>query len=310
VYASTSRLFVTTGRWDWSADALGSVVTTEVHGFDISSPSATTYVGSGSVPGYTIGQYALSELGGNLRIATTLEPPWVDDASQLDDIESGIHVLAEQGGAYVEIGSVGGLGRGERIYAVRYFGDIAAVVTFRQVDPLYLVDLSDPTSPRVTGELQLPGYSAYLHRLDDGRLLGVGADATDQGTITGAQVSLFDIHDPAAPTLVDRLTYPNAYTSVQYDPHSFLYWPATGLSVVPLQEYAPDGPGFQGAVGIKATATGLTEVGRADHADDARDLWPGITRSFVADGVLYTVSAAGLEADDLGTLAEVAFLHF
>lgn len=310
VYASTTRLFVSTGRWDWSPDALGSVVTTEVHGFDISSPSATTYVGSGSVPGYTIGQYALSELGGNLRVASTLEPPWAEDGSSLDDVESAIHVLAEQGGAYVEIGSVGGLGRGERIYAVRYFGDVAAVVTFRQVDPLYLVDLSDPTAPRVTGELQLPGYSAYLHRLDDGRLLGIGAEATEEGAITGAQVSLFDIRDPAAPALVDRLTYPGAYTSVQYDPHAFLYWPPTGLSVVPLEEYTPDGPGFQGAVGIRATATGLTEVGRANHADDARDAWPAITRSFVADGVLYTVSAAGVEADDLGTLAEVAFLHF
>jgi putative cell wall-binding protein len=311
VYASASRLFVTTGRWDWSPEALGTTVTTEVHGFDISTAAATSYIGSGSVPGYVINQYALSELAGNLRIATTLEPPWSDDGTQVGSTESAIHVLAERNGSYDEIGSVGGLGLGERIYAVRYFGDMAAVVTFRQVDPLYLVDLSDPTAPRVTGQLKIPGFSAYLHRVSDGRLLGVGSEANDEGMITGSQVSLFDISDVTAPALVDKVTFPDGYTQVQYDPHAFLYWPATGLSVIPMDVFTREGSGFQGAVGVTVASSGLTEAGRASHTDDADpNSFPQITRAFVAAGVLYTVSDSGVEADDLGTLAEVAFLRF
>ena len=85
----------------------------------------------------------------------------------------------------MQVGSVGGLGRGERIYAVRYIGDTGFVVTFRQVDPLYTLDLSDPKAPRVAGELKVPGYSAYLHPLGDGLLLGVGQDATEQGRADG-----------------------------------------------------------------------------------------------------------------------------
>jgi putative cell wall-binding protein len=312
VYASTTRLFVTTGRWNWSPDALGTTVTTEVHGFDISSPSATTYVGSGSAPGYVLNQYALSELDGNLRIATTLVPPWLEDGTQVGDSESGIHVLAPSADGYREIGAVTGLGRGEQIYGVRYFGDLAAVVTFRQTDPLFLVDLSDPTAPRVTGQLELPGYSAYLHRLDDGRLLGVGAEADDTGRVTGAQVSLFDVHDTSQPALLDRITYPDAYTQVQWDPHAFLWWAPTGLAVLPMQEYRPDGPGFQGAVGITAGATSLTEVGRATHFDDVSDpnAYPQITRSFVSASRLYTVSDNGIEGEDLATLAPTGFARF
>jgi putative cell wall-binding protein len=309
VYASTSRLFVTTGRWGWEPDALGSTVTTEVHGFDISDPDASTYLGSGSVPGYTIGQYALSELAGNMRIATTLEPPWTEEGTQEGTTESGIHVLALRDGGYREIGSVGGLGRGERIYAVRYFGDLAALVTFRQVDPLFLVDLSDPAAPRVAGELEMTGFASYLHRVGDGRLLGVGMEATDQGVVTGAQVSLFDISDPAAPALVDRVEFPQAYTPVQWDPHAFLFWPTTGLAVVPIESYGGDGPDFLGAVGLHPSTSSLDEVGRVTHTDDVSDMWQGITRSFVSGDVLYTLSYAGLEAADVATLTEEAFVR-
>ena len=97
------------------------------------------------------------------------------------------------GGELREVGRVGGLGKGEQIYAVRFIGHVSYVVTFRQVDPLYTVDLSDPTNPRVRGELKILGYSAYLHPVGDGVLLGVGQDASGQGRIRGTQISLFDI---------------------------------------------------------------------------------------------------------------------
>jgi uncharacterized secreted protein with C-terminal beta-propeller domain/putative cell wall-binding protein len=312
VYASTSRLYVTTGRWGWEADALGTTVSTEVHAFDIADPDATAYVGSGAVDGYVLNQFALSELDGNLRIATTTEPPWSDEGEQLGETESGIHVLDEQSGDLVEIGAVTGLGGGERIYAVRYFDDVAAIVTFEQTDPLFLVDLSDPTAPRVTGQLDLTGYSAYLHRVGDDRLLGVGRTANEDGSVTGAQVSLFDIGDTTHPRLVDQVEYPNGYSSVEYDHHAFLYWPATGLAVLPLEVYTESGSAFVGAAGVAVSSGGLAEAGRATHTDDVTDdnVYPAITRSFVSGGRLYTVSPGGIEADSLSTLRELAFLRF
>lgn len=309
VYASPTRLYVTTGRWSWDQGALDSVVTTEVHGFDISDASATTYVGSGSVPGYVLNQFAMSEHEGNLRIATTMQPAW-EDTSAVS--ESRVSVLAERGGGLVEIGSVEGLGLDERIFGVRFFGDIAAVVTFRQTDPLYLVDLSDPTDPEVLGELKIPGYSAYLHLVGEDRLLGVGASADEEGMVTGAQVSLFDISDLTAPEQLDVLRVPQAYTPVEYDHRAFLYWSPTSLAVLPMEVWNEQGTSFNGAVGIHVGADELTEVGRATHTDDVDtdQVYPSIMRSFVSDGALYTVSSGGIEVGDLDDLTERRFERF
>ena len=312
VYASTDRLYVTSGRWQWEPDALGSQVTTEVHGFDITDPAATTYVGSGAVDGYALNQFALSEHEGHLRIATTTSPPWRGDAEEVEQSESMVTVLDERDGELVEVGQVDGLGLGERIYAVRYFGDVAAVVTFRQVDPLYLLDLSDPTAPSVAGELKLMGYSAYLHRVADGRLLGVGAAADEDGMVTGAQVTLFDTSDPSSPEVVDQVSFDGGFTSVEYDHHAFLHWPATGLAVVPLEQHDETGTGFVGAVGLDVASDGLTEAGRASHQDDAdgSEWWPSISRSFVDGDSLYTVSEVGIERAALSDLTERSFAAF
>src|SRR6185437_8850806 len=111
-------------------------VTTQIHKFDISDPDKTTYDGSGDVPGYLLSQWSLSEWNGYLRVASTAAPAWWGDSSQ--DSQSSVSVLQDTGGGkLVTVGSVGNLGQGERIYAVRFIGDTGYVVTFRQVDPLY-----------------------------------------------------------------------------------------------------------------------------------------------------------------------------
>jgi uncharacterized secreted protein with C-terminal beta-propeller domain len=130
--------------------------------------------------------------------------------------------------------------------------------------------------------------------------------------VTGAAVSLFDISDVANPAIVDKVTYANGYSQVQYDHHAFLFWPATDLAVVPIQVFDERGSGFEGAVGLDVTSAGLSEVGRATHFDDDDGdvAYPMITRSFVAGGSLYTVSEAGIEQLDLDDLAEGAFTAF
>ena len=114
-----------------------------------------------------------------MRVATTASDP--------ASTQSYVTVLTDDGKALTTIGQVDGLGKGERIYAVRFIDTVGYVVTFRQTDPLYTIDLSDPTKPRVVGELKITGYSAYLHPIGDGLLMGVGQDATDQGRRLGAQ---------------------------------------------------------------------------------------------------------------------------
>ena len=218
VYASSERVIVASTGWDlWGGGSGGG--TTDLHAFDISDPTATSYVGSGRVEGRVLDQFAIDEADGVVRVATT------QDAG-VEPSSSSLVVLDEREGVgLVVTGRVDGLGETEQIYSVRYLSpDLAAVVTFRQVDPLYLIDTSDPAAPALAGELSIPGYSAYLHPLDDDYLLGVGQDATTNGGTTGLQASLFDISDPSTPQRVSTVTWPGHQSPVEGDHRAFLMW--------------------------------------------------------------------------------------
>ncbi len=130
------------------------------------SRGETTYAGSGTVPGFVVNAYALSEQDGALRVASTDEPSWLPEGGQLTPAHSYVTVLSPRpDGALAQVGQVGGLGEGQRIFGVRFVGTTGYVVTFRQTDPLYTIDLSKPEAPRVVGEL------------GDSRLLGLPASA-------------------------------------------------------------------------------------------------------------------------------------
>ena len=162
------------------------------------------------------------------------------------------------------LGRVGGLGKGERVYAVRFIGDIGYVVTFRQVDPLYMLDLTAPSRPAVRGELKIRGYSAYLHPLGGGLLLGVGQDATDEGRVVGAQASLFDVSDLRSLKRLDAFSLGKGWSEAEQDHHAFLWWPRSRLAVLPLQAYG-DTP-FVGALGLRIRPAGaIAEAGRVAH---------------------------------------------
>jgi uncharacterized secreted protein with C-terminal beta-propeller domain len=197
-----------------------------------------------------------------------------------------VTVLRQDGARLEKVGAVGGLGHGQRIYGVRFMGARGFVVTFRQVDPLYTLDLADPTAPRVRGELEIPGYSAYLHPVGDTLLLGIGREGA------GVQASLFDVSDMAAPKRVSQLAFGPGATPVESQPHAFLYW--KGLAVVP----------FNG-IAIALNAPPLTEAGRIAHPDGAP-----IERSLVIGDELYTVSYRGLGANRLSDLGPVGFTAF
>lgn len=263
VYASTDRLYVATTRGGWAAWRGGveasdpDAVSTELHGFDTTG-GATAYLASGEVDGYLLGRWALSARDGHLRVATTTGPMWADPQSQAEPSQSWVTVLAERGDGLEQVGQVGGLGVGETIRSVRWFDDVATVVTFRQTDPLYVVDLSDPTAPAVTGELKVPGYSAYLHPLGEDRLLGVGQDATAEGRTTGVLVQTFDLADRTAPAQVDTWTEAGTWTAVEGDSRQFTYLPERRTALLPLDTM--NGPGLQ-AISVGDDGS-LAEAGR------------------------------------------------
>ena len=317
VYASAERLYVATSRWGTAGPVMpmlrsGSAasrpapdeVTTELHGFDISSPTATRYLGSGSVPGYVLGRWALSSHEGALRVATTRQPPW--NGEQSGATSSMVVKLEERDGALVETGRVGGLGKTEQIRAVRYFGDIAAVVTFRQTDPLYLLDLSG--KPKVLGELKVPGFSTYLHPLGDDLLLGLGQDAAEDGTVTGMQMSVFDISDLSKPAQVDRLRLGNGYTPALDDSRAFTYDPDRRLATFAFNAYDPASKigEVSTALGISVDEDGtLREAGRMPIQSGA---WSA--RVLVDDDHLYAVGETGVVAGDADTMERTGSIEF
>lgn len=272
IYASPTTLYVATYEMP-SSDVIDDPQQAEpedfassIHAFDITGDGPAEYVGSGEVQGRLLNQFAMSEHEGVLRVATTVGPPWGDGGS-----ESWVTTLELDGADLVQLGRVGDMGEGEQIYAVRFIDDQGYVVTFRQTDPLYTLDLSDPTKPRVAGELKIPGYSSYLHPIGDGRLIGIGQDATGEGRTTGTKVSLFDVSNPASPSEVSTWTLPGSNSSAESDHHAFLWWPDEDLLVAPLSSYGYDPvtglstDGFEGAVGLTVTAGGITERGRIAH---------------------------------------------
>jgi uncharacterized secreted protein with C-terminal beta-propeller domain len=320
VYSSADRLYVATSRWGTVGPAIPMLrsgssraarrppvdeVTTELHAFDTSSDTSTRYIGSGSVPGYVLGRWALSHHEGALRVATTRQPPW-DGGEQQGTTSSMVVKLKESNGALVETGRVGGLGKTEQIRAVRYFGDIAAVVTFRQTDPLYLLDLSG--TPKVLGELKIPGFSTYLHPLGDGLLLGLGQDADKNGMITGVQVSVFDISDLRNPSQVDRLRLGNGYSPALDDSRAFTYDPERRLATFAFNAYDPSIK-----VGEVSTALGITVDDDGQLRESGRmPIEPGAwsARVLVDDDRLFAVGEGGVVAGDADTMERTGSVRF
>jgi uncharacterized secreted protein with C-terminal beta-propeller domain len=305
VYASPTRLYVATEPWSIRPlPAAPTVVpaagSTEIHAFDISDPTKTAYLGSGTVPGFLLSQWSLSELDGVLRVVSTDTPAWWGSGPSS---QTYLTTLRPQNGSLVQVGQLGGLGRGDRVYAVRMIGDIGYVVTFRQVDPLYTIDLHDPARPQLLGRLELPGYSSYLHPISADLLLGIGQNVDPQTNEPGGtQVSLFDVSDPRHPVRIRKATLGQGWSAAESDHHAFLYWPATGLVVVPFGQQAV-------ALHVSRTA-GISELGRIVHTQVHQAQLPQIDRSVVVRNTLLTISSAGVASNGLTSLASLGWAPF
>ena len=276
VYASPRSLYVATSNWlapeIFEDEAIWPRVArnwrTAVHRFDLADPARAAYAASGSVPGQIHNQFSLSEHDDHLRLVTTTGDLWWGQ----DDVEpsSQVRVLRQTGDRLVEVGSVGDIGRGERVQSVRFTGAVGYVVTFRQVDPFYTLDLSDPENPAVVGELKIPGFSSYLHPIGGDLVLGVGFDADEStGAVTGSKVSLFDVSDLADPRELAVWAAPDAWNDAGWDHRAFLWWEPARMAVFGISSWTDQ---TAEAVALRVERGSITEIGRIDHIDPSVDV--------------------------------------
>jgi uncharacterized secreted protein with C-terminal beta-propeller domain len=263
-YSSADRLYVASTRVDlprpWrrmsgaSTDPIDPpyrprVVRTELHAFALDG-TATRYVGSGHVTGSVRDRWSLDEHGGLLRVAWTR-------ADAGGRTQNGITVLAERDGALVPTGTIERLGLDENIQSVRWFDDFAVLVTFRQTDPLYTIDLTDPAHPRELGRLKIFGYSGYLHPIGDHLLLGLGVDADGLGRSLGAQAAVFDIRDLAAPRRLAQQGFgEQSYLPALQDPRGFTWLPGQHVGLTSVNSW----DGQSRLVALQVGSDGALEV--------------------------------------------------
>ena len=321
IYASADSLIVAAQNnniWAWRPVAESSAsspqASTFVHKFTLGS--APGYAGSGKIEGWVLNQFSMSEYEGVLRVATT-EPAWVTG----DQPENRLFLLQQNKETLEEIGRLEGLGDpGESIFAVRFVADKGFVVTFERTDPLYTLDLSQPTAPRVAGELKIPGFSTYLHPLANDQLLAVGREGNS------TKLSLFDVANLSFPReLAYKLVGDDSYSEAEYDHHAFTWFAKEQVLALPVTAYTqttdPEGYGgydvFAGLHLYDVSAEeGFSLRGIIDHEQFYRDeenrLWyypEPVRRSFFISeenngDYLYSISRRGVLANDLLSLDE------
>lgn len=230
VYASQSSLYLAAQGYAGLFD--GRDETVSVHKFDLSQP-AVSYVASGSVPGWVLNQFSFGEADDVLRVATTTGLSWGGTWS------NNVYCLQANGTDLAVIGRLEGLAPGEKIYASRFIGERGFLVTFKRIDPLLTLDLADPRNPKVVGELKVPGYSDYIHPLDENHLLTIGKDTSLSGETVyyqGLQLSIFDVSNFAKPTLLHSVKIGDRGTESEalQDHKAFSFWSERNLLALPV----------------------------------------------------------------------------
>jgi hypothetical protein len=282
------------------------------------------------VPGVINDQFSIDERDGVIRIATT-RTTWQDrsgDAVAPDvwippTTDNLVSTMKLQDGALEIVGSTPPLAEGERIFSARFLGDLAYIVTFRQVDPLFAIDLSNPESPTVLGELKIPGFSDYMHPLGEDHLLTIGRDVdevTQQDNGTALQI--FDVSDPANPALSHKALVGQGFSEANHNHKAFNFYAGetadSGLLAFPFVSYEGD---FSSTLELwdVSVQSGLSRRGAVDHSDLVLDdcggvpyavedfyyycgYQPQITRGVFIDEFIYSISHGGVRVHDVSDL--------
>jgi inhibitor of cysteine peptidase len=282
------------------------------------------YGGSGEVFGHILNQFSMDEYEGNLRIATTTGNVW--GGSSLNHL----YVLNED---LELIGSLEDLAPGESIYSARFLGERVYMVTFKKIDPFYVVDLSNPGNPSVLGYLKIPGYSDYLHIYDENSVIGIGKNTVeaseelesvrgiDFAWYQGVKISLFDVSDVENPLERAKIVIGDRGTDSEAlrEPRAFLFDREKGILVLPIDLYLINETKeadiryygnfvWQGAYVFNIDSEEISIRGRVSHNEEF-DSYPdyknSIRRSLYIDDILYTVSSMKAKASDLTSLEDI-----
>ncbi len=307
IYASNTNLYVTKGKYNYEENGGNYDVDTEIYKFNLKDATCT-FEKSGTVPGTVLNQFSMDEKDGYFRIATTDSTSW-----NSEDNTNNLYVLNEN----MEIvGKVEGLAPGERIYSVRFMGDRAYMVTFVQTDPLFVIDLSNPTNPTVLGELKIPGYSKYLHPYDDTHLIGIGEDTKvvnygygDQVVTNGMKMALFDVTDPNNPIEMYnvKIGKKGTYSEILNNHKALLFSKEKNLIAFPISITEDDyNVTFQGAIvyGISLDK-GFELKGKITNSQSNIDKYYSrntVQRIIYIGDTLYTLSRSLIKATDMNTM--------
>jgi hypothetical protein len=333
IYASTSNLYVATRHWWWWPQP-GQRDTTYLHKFDITNPDAAVYVASGTVEGHIVDQFSMDEAAsGHFRVVTTITTRVTDPANPQNwwgrlETTNRLSVLGENAGALDVVGRTPDLAPGETVQSSRIIGDKGFVVTYRQVDPLFTFDLTDPTNPRKVGELKVPGFSTYLHPMDANHLLTIGTyvpDPTGGQTDWRAralQLAIFDVSDLANPrqTFTQLVGTAYSWSEAQHEHKAFNYFPAKKLLAIPFSDWSYGNSGqfywdrFVSDLRVYSVdpLTGFTPKGAVSLSDmyqvQQYSNWvyywtPSVRRSVMADDFVYAISDAGLRVAHISNLS-------
>ncbi|UCG68753.1 MAG: beta-propeller domain-containing protein [Thermoplasmata archaeon] len=289
------------------------------------------YRASGGVPGYVLNRFSMDEYNEHFRIATTTGQVWGSGNNEAKN-----HVFAMNLDLNV-VGMVLDIAPGEMIYSARFVKNRGYLVTFKKVDPFFVLDLSDPRNLNILGELKIPGYSNYLHPYDENHVIGIGKDAVDMGDFAwylGVKLSLFDVTDVHNPKEISNYIIGDRGTEslALSDPHAFLFSRNKNLLVIPVQlreidedeypdEIPPNAYGkltWYGAYVFHISAEhGIDLKGGITHDEDFDPIQNNygdwnlrVKRSFYIENVLYTVSNTMIKANNLDHLSEIKVVAF
>jgi len=319
VYANADSLYLAARGWRdpmlaWNKPVTGVDVTeTYIHRFDLATnPAVPAYDATGKVMGSVKNQFSLDEKDGKLRIATTREL-----ASQNEwTTSNNVYVLQpNNAGKLVQIGAIEGLAEGEQIYSTRFVGDRGYVVTFRQVDPLFVIDLANPANPKVLAELKIPGFSEYMHPMDANHLLTIGQDANQNGQVLGLALQVFDVTDATNPVLMHKYAFSGAesgYSEAQYNHKAFNYYAPKNLLAFPFQGWNPNDGTMKTSLELFEVTLdgGIQKRGSVEHSgffsNDPYGYCGGYYGAYVRRGVfiddyVYAISYGGVTASAVAT---------
>jgi len=320
VYASQENLYVAQSSYGWWDGISPIDRETRIHRVALAG-ERSRYESTGVVGGYLHNQFSMSEHNGMLRVATTYDDWWWGTRGDDELTGNNVFILDATQSQMGLIGAVTGLAPGERIYSTRFQGDRAFMVTFVQIDPLFTLDLSNPTEPKAVGELKIPGYSSYLHPIGEEHVLGVGMDGSWDGWLSGVAISLFDVSDFADPKQQDQLTLDcdDSWSEALWNHHAILVYgdivaiPAYGYTwsggASDEMEEPWGGSSYQSGLVVAEidVKDGLTQRGFVNHRPLVEEIYcdgkaedcdssymPQMRRSLVIEGNLFSISELGV----------------